>query len=251
MSIPADNDAFLSHSLGALLHLARRARQAGTTAELGFIAVNETLALAPYRQAALWVADRGVVALSGVVAPEANAPFVHWLERVLQKLLADKPKAADVTPADLATDEAAEWDEWLPAHALWLPLPHDTPGGLLLAAAVLLPFVGMLFGLLLGGRQVQRMAFVVIPVGLALAAAIASHWLRGGRTLVYLLGGWAPPLGIALRADGPAVAMLLAIAVVVCGGDLGRRHRLNPPPRLSSAATPQPHPPGQALLFPC
>ena len=133
MSIPADNDAFLSHSLGALLHLARRARQAGTTAELGFIAVNETLALAPYRQAALWVADRGVVALSGVVAPEANAPFVHWLERVLQKLLADQPKAADVTPADLAPDEAAEWDEWLPAHALWLPLPHDTPGGLLLA----------------------------------------------------------------------------------------------------------------------
>ena len=93
----------------------------------------------------------------------------------------------------------------------------DTPGGLLLAAAVLLPFAGMLFGLLLGGRHVQRVAFVVIPVGLALAAGVASHWLRGGQTLVYLLGGWAPPLGIALRADGPAVAMLLAIAVVVCG----------------------------------
>ena len=93
----------------------------------------------------------------------------------------------------------------------------DTPGGLLLAAAVLLPFAGMLFGLLLGGRHVQRVAFVVIPVGLALAAGVASHWLRGGKTLVYLLGGWAPPLGIALRADGPAVAMLLAIAVVVCG----------------------------------
>ena len=93
-----------------------------------------------------------------------------------------------------------------------------TPGGLLLAAAVLLPFVGMLLGLLLGGRNVQRVAFVVIPVGLALAVAIASHWLQGGgKTLVYLLGGWAPPLGIALRADGPAVAMLLAIAAVVCG----------------------------------
>ena len=95
---------------------------------------------------------------------------------------------------------------------------HSTQGGLLLAAAVLLPFAGMLLGLLLGGRHVQRVAFVVIPVGLALAAAIASHWLQGGgQTLLYLLGGWAPPLGIALRADGPAVAMLLAIAVVVCG----------------------------------
>lgn len=133
MSIPADNDAFLSHSLGALLHLGRRARQAGAPAELGFIVVNETLALAPYRQAALWVADRGVVALSGVVAPEANAPFVHWLERVLQKLFSDKPQAAAVAPNDLAAGEAAEWDEWLPAHALWLPLPQDTPGGVLLA----------------------------------------------------------------------------------------------------------------------
>jgi multicomponent Na+:H+ antiporter subunit D len=95
---------------------------------------------------------------------------------------------------------------------------NSTQGGLLLAAAVLLPFVGMLLGLVLGGRNVQRVAFVVIPVGLALAAGIASHWLQsGGKTLVYLLGGWSPPLGIALRADGPAVAMLLAIAVVVCG----------------------------------
>ena len=98
-----------------------------------------------------------------------------------------------------------------------MDLWHPTQGGLLLAAAVLLPFAGMLLGLLLGGRHVQRVAFVVIPVGLALAAGIASHWLRGGKALVYLLGGWAPPLGIALRADGPAVAMLLAVAVVVCG----------------------------------
>ena len=99
-----------------------------------------------------------------------------------------------------------------------MDLWNSTHGGLLLAAAVLLPFVGMMLGLLLGGRNVQRVAFVVIPVGLALAVAIASHWLQGsGKTLVYLLGGWSPPLGIALRADGPAVAMLLAIAAVVCG----------------------------------
>ena len=35
--------------------------------------------------------------------------------------------------------------------------------------------------------------------------------------MVYLLGGWAPPLGIALRADGLSAVMLLAVAVVVCG----------------------------------
>jgi formate hydrogenlyase subunit 3/multisubunit Na+/H+ antiporter MnhD subunit len=92
----------------------------------------------------------------------------------------------------------------------------STHGGALLAAAVLLPFVGMLLGLVLGGRQVQRVAFVLMPLGLALAIGIAVAWSDVDGPLVYLLGGWAPPLGIALRADGPAVAMLLAVAGVVC-----------------------------------
>ena len=52
----------------------------------------------------------------------------------------------------------------------------STHGGALLAAAVLLPFVGMLLGLVLGGRQVQRVAFVLMPLGLALAVAIAVAW---------------------------------------------------------------------------
>ena len=47
----------------------------------------------------------------------------------------------------------------------------------------------------------------------------ASRWtlLQSGDTVVYLLGGWAPPLGIALRADGLSAVMLLAVAVVICG----------------------------------
>ena len=92
-----------------------------------------------------------------------------------------------------------------------------TDGGALLAAAVLLPFLGMLLGLVLGGRWLQRVAFALMPVGLALAVAIAVAWSDTDGPLVYLLGGWSPPLGIALRADGPAVAMLLAVALVVCG----------------------------------
>jgi formate hydrogenlyase subunit 3/multisubunit Na+/H+ antiporter MnhD subunit len=93
----------------------------------------------------------------------------------------------------------------------------STDGGLLLAAAVLLPFVAMLLGMAVGGRQVQRVALAVMPVGLAVAVGIADAWLDGNGPVVYLLGGWAPPLGIALRADGAAVVMLLAVAVVVCG----------------------------------
>jgi formate hydrogenlyase subunit 3/multisubunit Na+/H+ antiporter MnhD subunit len=93
----------------------------------------------------------------------------------------------------------------------------STDGGALLAAAVLLPFVGMLLGLLLGGRWLQRVAFVLMPLGLALAVAIAMAWFEAPGPLVYLLGGWSPPLGIALRADGLSVAMMLAVAGVVCG----------------------------------
>jgi multicomponent Na+:H+ antiporter subunit D len=98
-----------------------------------------------------------------------------------------------------------------------LDLFSPTPGGVLLPTAVLLPFVGMLLGLVLGGRWVQRVAFVVIAIGLVLVGAITAAWHREGGTLVYLLGGWSPPLGIALRADGAAVAMMLAVAGVVCG----------------------------------
>ena len=92
----------------------------------------------------------------------------------------------------------------------------STPGGLLLALAVLLPFVGMLLGLVAGGRHVRRIAFVTILVGLGIAVGITWAWLQAGE-LVYLLGDWSPPLGIALRADGPAVAMMLAVAFVVGG----------------------------------
>jgi len=92
-----------------------------------------------------------------------------------------------------------------------------TPGGWLLLLAVLAPFVGVLAGLALGGRNAQRVATLALPLGLAVAAGIAWTLVQSGDTVVYLLGGWAPPLGIALRADGLSAVMLLAVAVVICG----------------------------------
>ncbi|HET7863667.1 MAG TPA: hypothetical protein VFL86_04610, partial [Burkholderiaceae bacterium] len=52
-SPPAAPDAALAPLL-QLLQLSRRARDAATPADLGFVMVNETLQLLPYRQAALW-----------------------------------------------------------------------------------------------------------------------------------------------------------------------------------------------------
>ena len=96
-------------------------------------------------------------------------------------------------------------------------LAASTPGGLLLPAAVLVPFVGMMLALVLGARNVQRVAALTIVAGLGVAIAIVATAAQIAAPLEYVLGAWAPPLGIVLRADGPAIAMLLAIAVVVVG----------------------------------
>lgn len=95
------------------------------------------------------------------------------------------------------------------------PMDLTTPGGLLLVLAVLVPFVGVLVGLVLGGRHAQRVAMVTLLIGLGIAIAIADALVESGGALVYLLGGWVPPLGVALRADGLSVVMLVAVAVVI------------------------------------
>lgn len=71
-----------------LWDLSHKARQAESDRELGFVFVNDTLALAPYRQAALWLADEGVWSLSGVVQVDANVPHAQWLDAVARHLQA-------------------------------------------------------------------------------------------------------------------------------------------------------------------
>jgi formate hydrogenlyase subunit 3/multisubunit Na+/H+ antiporter MnhD subunit len=92
-----------------------------------------------------------------------------------------------------------------------------TPGGALVALAVLLPFLGAVVAFALGGRRAQYAIVVTIVINLAITGLIGHALYAGGEPLVYELGGWSPPLGIALRADGMAAAMLVAIAVVVAG----------------------------------
>lgn len=109
-----------TEQLATVLELARRARLAADAAELGFIAVNETHALAPYRQAALWSADRGVLALSGLVDVDANAPYAQWL-RLLAEALSDRTAAAAVDADEVPDALAPDWGEFLPPYGAWLP----------------------------------------------------------------------------------------------------------------------------------
>ena len=92
-----------------------------------------------------------------------------------------------------------------------------TSGGLLLMLAVLVPFLGVLAGLVLGAHRARLIAFVTLVLGSVISLAIAWTLMQSGATVVYLSGGWAPPLGIALRADGLSVVMLLTVALVICG----------------------------------
>jgi multicomponent Na+:H+ antiporter subunit D len=119
-----------------------------------------------------------------------------------------------------------------------VPIDITTPGGLLLVVAVLVPFIGVLAGLVLGGRHAQSVAFVTLLPGLGLAIAIADALMRSDDTLVYLLGGWLPPLGIALRADGLAAVMLVMTAVVVCGIGMYARADFGTSPGVSEARAP-------------
>jgi hypothetical protein len=125
------------HPLLALLELGRRARGADSANELAFLLVNDSHALFPYRQAALWFADNGVKALSGVVEPEANAPYAQWLDAVCRFLRDEHATVMRVDARTLPETLAAEWNEWLPPHGLWLPFAerqHSASGGILFAA---------------------------------------------------------------------------------------------------------------------
>lgn len=116
-----------------LLALSRRARECRSTDELLFLLVNATHQLSAYRQAACWLQDRGVVALSGVAEPEANAPYVQWLGQWLPAQAAAQPQARRLDLRSLPQALQSDWQEWLPARAAVLSLGSLQPGVLLLA----------------------------------------------------------------------------------------------------------------------
>jgi multicomponent Na+:H+ antiporter subunit D len=102
-------------------------------------------------------------------------------------------------------------------------MPHPTPvldaattGGFLLVLSIVVPVAGVLVAFAVGGRWVERIALATMPLGLAIAVAIIVSMRQTGGPLVYLLGGWAPPLGVALRADGLSAVMMAVTAVVIC-----------------------------------
>jgi len=86
---------------------------------------------------------------------------------------------------------------------------------LLLVLALTVPVGAILLMLLAGGRWARGIAMAALLAGLGIAAGIAAEVWRAGQAVVYASGGWTPPLGIQLRADGLSVVMLVTAALVM------------------------------------
>jgi multidrug resistance efflux pump len=157
MNAPVQIDA---GTLAVLWQLSARAREARSEETLGFVIVNESLAIAPYRQAAWWRGPApvpgAVAAVSGLPQSDPGAPYVQWLGEVCRVLERRSKQPADeasqhaqdnaaagvgksaaeaqaagerertwpraLTAADLPDALSADWDAWWPPHALWVPL---------------------------------------------------------------------------------------------------------------------------------
>ena len=107
--------------LNILVQLSRRVRDAATPEEIGFIAVNESKQLLPYRQSALWIRGKGVFSVSGIPDPDRTSPFVQWLNQCCRQW-----KSLDAgcfkSPKDVPEALSQAWIEWAPLHAAVTPL---------------------------------------------------------------------------------------------------------------------------------
>jgi formate hydrogenlyase subunit 3/multisubunit Na+/H+ antiporter MnhD subunit len=93
---------------------------------------------------------------------------------------------------------------------------NETPGGYWLVILMLLPLAAVLLAAIGGGRRARGIVLGALAVGLLAVGALWRGLRDSGDALVYWMGGWSPPLGLALRADGVSV-VILATTVLVTG----------------------------------
>ncbi len=90
-------------------------------------------------------------------------------------------------------------------------------GATLMVLALVLPVVGILLSVLAGGRHARAVSIVLLLAGLGVAGGIACGVWVDGQALTYQVGGWAPPLGLKLRADGLSAVMIAVTAIATFG----------------------------------
>lgn len=114
-------------ALAGLLQLEKRARDADTPEALAYLMVNDTHMMSGYRQAMFWRADIGKLqAVSGLAAPEPDAPFTVWISQLIKARLVPKPERQIVSADMLEGDDRQQWAEHMPRTMLVLPLRRKT-----------------------------------------------------------------------------------------------------------------------------
>jgi len=180
--------------LSLLLHLSKRVREAERPEEIGFLAVNETKRLVDYRQAALWLNGKGIFSLSGLAASDPGTPYVQWLSAAFRAW----SKTGDcrrVQPSDLPRNVADSWEDWLPAHAIIVPLLITGKPSL---------------GFLLLARDTQWE-----DSELSLMSELCSVYAQGFRGLAPA-GGHSRWIRAVLEKPRMKAALLLAVIALLC-----------------------------------
>jgi len=89
-----------------------------------------------------------------------------------------------------------------------------TPEGYLLVLAIILPATAIVALVGLGGRGAAGIVIASLAAQAIIAIRLLALVWQSGAPVVYVVGGWDPPLGIALRADGVSAVMMLTSAVI-------------------------------------
>ncbi|MEO1926711.1 MAG: HlyD family efflux transporter periplasmic adaptor subunit [Gammaproteobacteria bacterium] len=110
--------------VSTLLQLEKLFRNAATLEELAYLLVNDSRSLINFRQAALWQIDtQKIIAVSNIAVINDNAPYIVYLKGLFKQT--SKQNALEINqikPEELPKYLATDWNEWLPANALWIPL---------------------------------------------------------------------------------------------------------------------------------
>jgi len=89
-----------------------------------------------------------------------------------------------------------------------------TAGGFWLVLVMVLPLVAMLASIICGGRWARWIVMAALVATVGVVGMIWHAVQQSGEAVVYLMGGWSPPLGLVLRADGVSVAMMATTVLV-------------------------------------
>ncbi|MEE8327728.1 MAG: biotin/lipoyl-binding protein [Nitrosomonadaceae bacterium] len=212
------NEATEKSQFDAVHDLALRSVKSVSPADLAFIIVNETITLAPYRQAAFFtVTPIGTFELataSGLVSVAEDSPYAIWLSGFVKYLSKIHTKEAGCHKLDFS--EAPEefkdgWEEWLPEHLVIAKL-IDQAGvlqGLVMYAREepwlsneleKLEHIHQIYGSCLGFLSEVKVDFVTRIRGWMSKAV--SYW-----AVIAIFVGLSVPIRLSVLAPGEIVAL--------------------------------------------